>query len=657
MNSVPIGKAEWSPANGIASRVAVGLAVVAAAVIIRIPLEPTLRGGNTFILLEPAIAIAAWYGGRLSGTIATVTGVVVSVLLYLRGLQSANEAVSLALFASNGMLLTILSSGLRNAYQNAIRARVKAEDWASRSDRLQRLSVALNRPMSPQQLSKTSIDFSVRLLGASGGVMAVGRTSDEKLRIVAAVGYTGGFETGREIPRQSWGPLEEAIRTGESTIYHSRSERVERYPELAPRFRSEGDSIVLPLLYQDTATGAIYLNFDGPSGYGQEDREFLRSIGAQVGSAFERSMLIESTNRMATEGQARAAELNTVLEAIGDGVLVGDARGQVILANKAVERLIGNVPASLSDLPERVEDAPGQIGSLSRSLARSPVKSSRWLEIVRYPVKAEAVSSDVVLIRDVTGRVEADLQRDAFLGVLSHELRTPVTSILIAADLLRRRLSGVDGRENDLINDIDAESNRLRNIVEDLLVLTRSERGALDVDTEPVLIHRVVNDVVERARQDTLETEILVQCPETLPAASGEPTYVEQVIRNLLSNAIKYGRSRGHPIEVTLEVAGDTIETRVMDRGVGFAPGERDRLFSLFYRNPKAVRSAPGAGIGLYVCRLLVEAMNGTIWARPREGGGAEFGFALPVATESVRTRRGPGIVEPFLGKAGATRL
>ena len=131
-----------------------------------------------------------------------------------------------------------------------------------------------------------------------------------------------------------------------------------------------------------------------------------------------------------------------------------------------------------------------------------------------------------------------------------------------------------------------------------------------------------------------------------------EPTYVEQIVRNLLSNALKYGRSPGKPIEASVTQEGDRIAVRVLDRGVGFAPGETDRLFTLFYRNPKAVAAAPGAGIGLYVCRLLAEAMHGTVWARPRPGGGAEFGFTLPL----MRVPAGAADVR-VPAKGGATAL
>jgi signal transduction histidine kinase len=189
------------------------------------------------------------------------------------------------------------------------------------------------------------------------------------------------------------------------------------------------------------------------------------------------------------------------------------------------------------------------------------------------------------------------------------------------------------------VADIDADATRLNRIVADLLVLTRSERGALDTSGEPVLVHRVVRDVVEREQEAWPDAHIVMTIPDELAPVEAEPTYVEQIVRNLLSNALKYGRSPSAPIEVTVVRNGDLAEVRVLDRGVGFAPGETDRLFTLFYRNPKAVGAAPGAGIGLYVCRLLAEAMNGTAWARPRPGGGAEFGFALPL----MKIPTGPG--------------
>jgi K+-sensing histidine kinase KdpD len=626
-------------AASLASRIAVGVGAIVAALLVRAPLEPVLQGRNTFVLLEPAIAVAAWYGGFVSGGTATATALVASVMLYLNpvgsfGIRSDGDFLSLILFAGNGMVLTFLSSGLRRSLERATRALLTSEESASRNAGLQRIALALNRPMAPRVLAQTAIDQAVQLLGGSGGIVATGTSADPHLLTRAVNGYAGGVHEGDHVTNDEGTPLGDVIRSGNPLVTHSRADRIARYPALADQFSSDGDSVVLPLLYEGKATGAIYVNFSGRTNLGLADRDYLCSIGAQCGSALARSMLIERADVTVAKEQARAAELRTVLEAMGDGVLVGDAEGRITLSNTAAARLLGRPPSRLDDLPGKAGDAPEEASNDGRLLVRSPVRSRGWLEITNFPVTDDSTSSDVVVLRDVTATVEADLQRDAFLGVLSHELRTPITTIMVGVDLLRRSEGARrSARTRSLIADIDADATRLNRIVADLLVLTRSERGALETTGEPVLIHRVVRDVVEREQEAWPEADIRLVVPDELAPVEAEPTYVEQIVRNFLSNALKYGRSPGKPIEVAVARQGDVAEVRVLDRGVGFAPGETDRLFTLFYRNPKAVSSAPGAGIGLYVCRLLAEAMHGTAWARPRPGGGAEFGFALPLMT------------------------
>jgi signal transduction histidine kinase len=115
-----------------------------------------------------------------------------------------------------------------------------------------------------------------------------------------------------------------------------------------------------------------------------------------------------------------------------------------------------------------------------------------------------------------------------------------------------------------------------------------------------------------------------------VPLIEAEATYVEQVVRNLLTNATKYSAAPS-PIEVTVGVEGDDVVLRVLDRGIGVDEASSASAFDLFYRTSQASRTASGAGIGLFVCRQLVEAMGGAAWIRPREGGGTEAGFRLPI--------------------------
>ena len=231
---------------------------------------------------------------------------------------------------------------------------------------------------------------------------------------------------------------------------------------------------------------------------------------------------------------------------------------------------------------------------------------------------------------------EAQAQREAFFGILSHELRTPITTIYGGTRMLVQadgRLSHDARREVQL--DIATDAERLYRLIEDLLVLTRSEHGSLDVAPEPVLLQRLLPRVLESERQRWPAVRFRSELPPALPAVVGEETYVEQIVRNLLNNAGKYAGTSGEVL-LTVEAEPTEVILRVLDEGPGLGDQSPDQLFELFYRAEEATRRASGAGIGLYACRELVRAMGGRIWARPRAVRGAEFGFALRIFDEET---------------------
>jgi signal transduction histidine kinase len=220
--------------------------------------------------------------------------------------------------------------------------------------------------------------------------------------------------------------------------------------------------------------------------------------------------------------------------------------------------------------------------------------------------------------------------REAFIGVISHELRTPITTIYGLSKMLHSRGTSLDPDVfQRAIEDVEAEADRLRRLVEDLLVLSRAERGAVEMQGEPLGIAHILRRAVE-AEQQRLGDQRIEFVGGPLPVVLGEETYVEQIVRNLLTNAAKYSQSSA-TIRVLAESAGDEVVIRVLDEGIGIAGPDAERMFDLFYRSASASKIAGGAGIGLFVCRQLVEAMGGRIWAAPREEGGTEVGFALPV--------------------------
>ena len=221
--------------------------------------------------------------------------------------------------------------------------------------------------------------------------------------------------------------------------------------------------------------------------------------------------------------------------------------------------------------------------------------------------------------------------REAFIDVISHELRTPITTILGLTQILGRPGGSDDPeRRTVLLEDVRAESERLHRLVEDLLVLSRVERGRLVVDAEPLEPRRLLERIAAHEAVELPSIDIVLDLADDLPIVAGEATYVEQILRNLLGNAAKYTR-RGTAVTVSARQEGDEVVVRVIDRGPGIPEGSAERLFELFYRDPDSARTVSGSGIGLFICASLVQAMGGRIWARRLEERGSEFGFTMHV--------------------------
>jgi signal transduction histidine kinase len=239
--------------------------------------------------------------------------------------------------------------------------------------------------------------------------------------------------------------------------------------------------------------------------------------------------------------------------------------------------------------------------------------------------------------------------REAFIDVISHELRTPITTILGLTQILSR-----PGRDDSavsragLLEDVRAESERLHRLVEDLLVLSRAERGRLVVETEPLQPRRLLETLVAHEAPELPSIRIETVLEPDLPVVGGDPTYVEQIVRNLLGNAAKY-TPPGTSVVVDARRNGADVEIRVTDAGPGIPDASLQQVFELFYRDPDSARSVAGSGIGLFVCRSLVEAMGGRMWAIRPPGGGSEFGFTLRVLEVEEEDLSGLDIRQPVL--------
>ncbi|HEX3264943.1 MAG TPA: ATP-binding protein [Candidatus Limnocylindrales bacterium] len=353
----------------------------------------------------------------------------------------------------------------------------------------------------------------------------------------------------------------------------------------------------------------------------------------------------QSRSRLADEARlaelvraerSRAAELIAIIGAIGEGIVVVGGDGGVSHSNRTARRMLG--PLDGLDL-DGVLERFARPDDVRAKLRRAPVQarladdSQRWLEVSSYgvddPLETGTGGGGVILVlRDVTAARERDHARDAFIGVLSHELRTPITTIYAGSKLLAREKALPEATRADIFDDIQSEAERLHRLVEDVVALTRFGEGALEVGNDPVLLQRVVPAVARSEEGRWPGREISVQLESDLPPVAGDATYIEQVVRNFVVNAMKYGRP-GAPVTIDAKATPDEVEVRVLDNGPGFSDDEASRLFQLYYRSASVSKKVSGSGIGLFVCARLIDAMGGRIWAANRPEGGAEFGFAL----------------------------
>jgi PAS domain S-box-containing protein len=360
----------------------------------------------------------------------------------------------------------------------------------------------------------------------------------------------------------------------------------------------------------------------------------------------ERQEVQGRLRRLAEAEHARAAELNAVIRAMGDGVIVCGADGRTILANPAGRQMFpGVAETSYASILAGLYDPEGGAPRLGTHagpvVLRTRSEPERWIEVATYPVterttEGEPGGETILVLRDVTEQRQREAVRETFIGVLSHELRTPVTTIYGGARVLARDDNRLDAAtRQEILTDVAEEAERLKRLVEDVVAMSRFGESDADLGREPVLLQRIVPAVMASEDERWPGVTFDVHMTPGLPTVIADPTYLEQVIRNLLANAAKYG-GQGTAVEVVLEYDRelDEVAVCVRDDGPGIEAHEADRLFDLFYRSPNTAASTTGAGIGLFVCARLVRAMGGRVWARPLPAGGAEFAFALHVMRE-----------------------
>jgi two-component system, OmpR family, sensor histidine kinase KdpD len=230
-----------------------------------------------------------------------------------------------------------------------------------------------------------------------------------------------------------------------------------------------------------------------------------------------------------------------------------------------------------------------------------------------------------------------DALRAALLSSVSHDLRTPLSSIKAAASsLLQKDVQWDEEARRSFALTIEQEADRLNRLVGNLLDMSRIEGGALKPEKEWYPVDELIHDVLGHMRPILQGRAVVTDLPADMPPVELDYLQMDQVLTNLIENAVRYTPPES-PIEITARLEGNQMVISVADRGPGIPPVDLERIFDKFYRVLGTQRNA-GSGLGLAVCKGLVEAHGGHIWAENREGGGAVFRFTLPVGKSRIET-------------------
>ncbi len=235
--------------------------------------------------------------------------------------------------------------------------------------------------------------------------------------------------------------------------------------------------------------------------------------------------------------------------------------------------------------------------------------------------------------RDAHIQIETEKSRSALLSSVSHDLRTPLASICGAASGLLSSLDTIDRNVmRELVQTVSEEADRLSRLVNNLLEMTKLDSGA-KAKKEWCPLVEIVSTALTRVDKSLQGRPVSTAIANDLPMVPMDVVMVEQVIINLLENAAKYTPA-GSPIEISALSSPEQLTVRIADRGAGLVAGDEKKIFEKFYRG-KSVGNASGAGLGLPICRAIIEAHGGKIWAENRPGGGAIFNFTLPLTAET----------------------
>lgn len=445
-----------------------------------------------------------------------------------------------------------------------------------------------------------------------------------------------------------------AIRSGQP-VQVSDTEQDISFTATRPRARAEGyrSLLAVPLTTQHAPPAALLVYRRDPHVFSEREINLLSSFANHAAMAIENAALYARSDMRLREQTRR---LEALIQSFQDGLILEDLEGCVLYANRRISKLVDLQPEEINGMPvQRI---------IERILARTVVRDQKQKDQTRATIEAalqghglrsveftlqsprhtqymrlqvfDVTDSDGMpigrgqILRDITKMRELDRMKSSLISTVSHELRTPLAAIKgYATTLLAEDVAWDMNAQHEFLEIISKETDRLSNLVNDLLDMSRIEAGSLNVSKTACNLEELVYRAAKRAHPQPMG-RLEINLPDALPPFSADPQRIEAVLRNLIENAAKYAGDHS-PVRISASVQSAYIIVRVEDEGPGIPAEDSQRIFQSFYRVENGLtRPTPGAGLGLAICEGFVRAHGGEIWLEPSPKGTC-IAFSLPI--------------------------
>ncbi len=404
--------------------------------------------------------------------------------------------------------------------------------------------------------------------------------------------------------------------------------RLLTFPPNAPRPEA---LLALPLHHENMFYGAIWLGYDTPHQFTEDEVRFLTTIAGQAALASANSQLFAN----AEIGRQRLA---AIISSTPDPVLVTDYQGHLLLTNPAAWQVLGLPGESVNG--KSIETVIQQPALLQLMQVVSEEKQSAEVELMDGKVYLATASSVIVenqpvgricILRDVTRFKELDTLKSEFVATVSHDLRYPLTSMRGYATMLEM-VGELNEQQTNYVRKILGSVDSMTQLVTRLLDLGRIDAG-IDLQLEMVPVQDVVERVIGALQLQASQKQVVISSDisaHAIPLVEADYALLQQALHTLVENAVIYTEPRGK-VTVKVEPDKDQRVVSVVDTGIGIAPVDIPRIFEKFYRGgQKEAKKRQGTGLGLAIVKSIAERHKGRVWAESQLGKGSAFHIAIP---------------------------